>query len=931
MLPLELRQEFRSAYMRGTAIELRNQQNTGWAQRDPVELLRMTYPTADVQRALEAVSKASAGRPILLKGQRGRGKSHIMALLHHAFKSPDVVECWASEWAPRLQAKGLDAKRLATLKLQRGFLPLTETLSDQEYLHLWDAIFDLHPKGPYFRGKFEQSGNAVPAKSLIRDLFAEQPTALILDEFQTWFDGLHDQPGDQGPKRRQWAFNFVQTLSELATERPDLLVLIVSVRESSTDAYQQIWRVGPLLVDFSGETAKSDRKRLVLHRLFENRDNFATSDIENVAAPYASERVRLLYPDKIDSDKARLQSEVVECWPFAPELLDLMDDQILMAAAAQDTRDLIRILAEVFRARGSHTPLVTVADFHVDDDSCGVTSLLGSFATTADQERLREIAQRNLEALRETGLEVPHARSVISAIWMRSLATTSTPGGMRNELQLDIAKDGPVDDNAFTAELATILENSFNIHEIGTQEKKLCFKLEENARSKLKASARNDKLFEAQTAMPPGLLAVRRDQDFLLKTLAHLLRSPDSVSEPPSRPIVLDPNWERAPWANCPQQDLPQHWDRPVLLVVPVSCTNAKIPEVFGPWLAANVSFNRNMVRFLLQKPDLLRLFDDKDLLITARCTLLAKEWKESEAKYGELYKQFDRELRKDLAARFDRYAILANWNFQNPTACIFHTEPHGATGSGIPAAVEKHIKDNHFFSAEGEDFEQFIVGCASRNDTMKQVLLLLRDPPVDTEVIPYLGDSAIYEQVLRVAARDRIALNVNGTWYRREAGQLEDEALRFFKQKAFRTGKDLLDVQLGDPSKVGSTGLTVTPPVVPTLFPQPTIVPVGNGTTPVIEGGGTTPPVVVPPDGNNGAEVVTAPVIRRSLGAKSGVNLLGELEKWAFADGQKVTQASLTMNGISIKDLRDLCIKLPPKLLAELQIILPPEESKTS
>jgi hypothetical protein len=56
--------------MRGMAIELRNKQNTGWAQRDPIELLRMTYATADVQRALEAVSKASAGRPILLKGQR---------------------------------------------------------------------------------------------------------------------------------------------------------------------------------------------------------------------------------------------------------------------------------------------------------------------------------------------------------------------------------------------------------------------------------------------------------------------------------------------------------------------------------------------------------------------------------------------------------------------------------------------------------------------------------------------------------------------------------------------------------------------------------------------------------------------------------------------------------------------------------------------
>ena len=281
------------------------------------------------------------------------------------------------------------------------------------------------------------------------------------------------------------------------------------------------------------------------------------------------------------------------------------------------------------------------------------------------------------------------------------------------------------------------------------------------------------------------------------------------------------------------------------------------------------------------------------------------------------LYKEFDRGLRKELASRFDRYAILATWNFQNATSSVFHVEAHGASGSGIPASVEQRIKDNHFYSAEGEDFEQFIVACAGRNETMKQVLLLLRDPPVDTEAIPYLGDSAIYEQVLRVAARDRIALNVNGTWYRREAGQSEDDALRFLKQRAFRTGKDLHDVQLGDPGKIGSGGLAIAPPISPT--PPPVDVPAVEPKPPIPP----LPPIEPPPP--------LPPVIRRSLGAKSGVNLLGELEAWAFADAQKVTQASLTMNGISIKDLRDLCIKLPPKLLAELQIILPPEGGKPS
>jgi hypothetical protein len=61
----------------------------------------------------------------------------------------------------------LQIDKLKGLNLQRGFKPLSETLSNQEYPHLWDVLFDHHPKGPYYKGKFEQSGNLVPAKSLL--------------------------------------------------------------------------------------------------------------------------------------------------------------------------------------------------------------------------------------------------------------------------------------------------------------------------------------------------------------------------------------------------------------------------------------------------------------------------------------------------------------------------------------------------------------------------------------------------------------------------------------------------------------------------------------------------------------------------------------------------------------------------------------------
>src|SRR5208283_4020945 len=121
-------------------------------------------------------------------------------------------------------------------------------------------------------------------------------------------------------------------------------------------------------------------------------------------------------------------------------------------------------------------------------------------------------------------------------------------------------------------------------------------------------------------------------------------------------------------------------------------------------------------------------------------------------------------------------------------------------------------------------------------------------------------------------------------------------------RQRAWCSGQAMFAVQLGEPSQVGGSGVAVlvTSPVTPTgtvisqPSPGPTVV------TPLPN------PITIPITGD---PTSTPPIIRRSLGAKTGVNLLGDLETWALPDAQKVTQASLTFNGVSVKELRDLCM----------------------
>ena len=93
----------------------------------------------------------------------------------------------------------------------------------------------------------------VPSIDLLLEMFKAQPTALLLDEFQTWYDGLTNTRNIRGGTGRSISFRL---LSEIANDHPDLLIFVTSIRDNQSQAYQQIHRINPVLVDFQGAQAK---------------------------------------------------------------------------------------------------------------------------------------------------------------------------------------------------------------------------------------------------------------------------------------------------------------------------------------------------------------------------------------------------------------------------------------------------------------------------------------------------------------------------------------------------------------------------------------------------------------------------------------------------------------------------------------------------
>lgn len=911
MLGLNLRQEFKGKRLKGTAIELSNESNTGATQIAAAQFLEITYPTHDLLKGIEAVGP-NQGRPVVVIGERGLGKSHLMAALFHAVHDPVSTGAWLKSWATTLNDPVIGA-----IPLRDGMLVIGESLHRQRYKFLWDLLFEQHPHGSYIRGKWEGMGSAktdIPSDQLILELLRHTPTMLLLDEFQTWYDGLTNTK--QYPWKN-WAFNFIQILSEISKEHPDLLALVVSVRNGDTDAYQQIYRVNPVQIDFkaggSPERIQHDRRRMLLHRLFENRIQISPTGIDGLIAVHVSEFLRLLNTPA--SEHERKRRDFGETWPFAPHLLQLLEDQVLIATDAQETRDLIRILANLFKSRGEDEPILTAADFRLEDDSTGIGALLNSVANQQHRS-LRDKALRNItsvvEAVPNHASVAPHLHEIVGSLWLRSIAVGNLAGAEPAALQVDITRQKPLDENAFQVELATIVENSFNIHQDG---QRLVFREDENPQAKLMACARNDKLFSDGS-----------DLAQLAKEIRYVVGGSEEVAKT-FRVIALSKAWMTDPWSQLEESEHPGRWDeRLPILVVPEEVD--KIGARLGRWVKDHLQKRRNIVRFLLPRSGSSPVFYDRDLLVLARAEMKALEWSNQSPEYRKLHTKYQGELRDILKKRFDRFAVLHRWNFADPAQCEFHIEAVKATGVQIPEAIETALVNDLFVP---EDFADLVLTAASDNASVGKLLRELQEPrPAGQDCIPWLGETAMKERILRLCARGKIAINLRGMEYLQAMpGEDEDIAWRRLRPKLSYTGRQLDEVFLLSPSAVPATGGAA--PAGPTTVPPPGglfgggAAPSGApvGTPSSVPSGGSPMPGDSTAAGGGSIFNGASPKARTNLAnpPTSPLNLIGKLEGWGIGPATPVSEVTIKVSTATGAQLRELLKKLPDGMTFELSL----------
>ena len=903
MLGLMLREEFQGRRLKGTSIELSNENKNGATQISAREFLEITYPTHDILKGIEAVGP-DHGRPVVVIGERGLGKYHLMAVLYHAVSDATATAAWLREWGVIL-----NEPQIGKISLRNDMRVIGESLHRQRYKFLWDLLFERHPHGAYIKGKWEGMGSVktdIPSDQLILEMLRHSPTMLLLDEFQTWYDGLTNTK--QYPWRT-WAFSFIQILSEIAKEHPDLLVLVVSVRNGDTDAYQQIHRVNPLQIDFKAggnpERIQQDRRHMLLHRLFRNRQQISGGDITSLISKHVDEYFRLFGVPS--SEQQRKHKEFVESWPYAPHLLQLLEDQVLVATDAQETRDLIRILANLFKSCGGNVPILTAADFRLDDDSAGIGALLDSVAN--QQHRiLREKALRNItsviDAVPDYATKIPHLQEIIGSLWLRSISVGNLTGAEPAALQVDITQESAIDDNAFQVELTTIVENSFNIHHWGTR---LLFREEENPQAKLMACARNDRLFLDGS-----------DLTQLAKEIRYVIGGSADIAKM-FRVIALPKSWQSDPWAPLDESEHPASWDdRLPILVLPEGSDN--LNEVLGRWLKEHLQKRRNTIRFLLPRMGSSNAFYDRDLLILSRASMKSQEWSEQNAEYNKLHIKYQGDLRDALKKRFDRFAVLHQWNFVDPSQCKFHVESLRVQGDRIPEAIEGALANDLFIP---EDFECFVLEAASNNSSIGKLLRELQEPrPVGKDCIPWLGETSMKERVLKLCAQGKLAINLRGTEYLQALpGEDENTAWRRLRSKLSYTGRQLEEIFLALPSAIPTMGgKPQTASINPSSSGESVFVGSSPSSVPIQSNG----PIGVSESIGSGIFTTGSTFnhgVCMSTPETSPINLIGKMESWGINSATPVVQITIKVSSANGAQLKELLKKLPDGMLFELSL----------
>jgi hypothetical protein len=443
----------------------------------PADFLELTYPTTDVQRLVQKLHDRFAGSGdapglFLMEGLKGSGKSHMLLLAYHLLKSQSAARTW-------LATHGIQCA------LPEDIVVVVNKFTDFPLYSIWDFVFE------QLTGRTPATSVVQPSLDDVQRALGGRRLVLIFDELEQGIRVITDH----AVKAQNIAF--LQMLSEWST-RSDQVTMLASIYSDQEEPGSTLKRVQPhVRIRFEHS---SDQSHIVLHRLFEN---YLTFDHER-AAPVVDSYLNLWARHfSVGADDYR--SRLLECYPFLPELLELILRRVPARGGFQSVRGALGFLANMVRLSHERADIVTAAHAPLSDRE--VAARLSDLDTSGDLVRK---ARMNADEIAQMGM--PLAGDIAATAMLYTLTSSGRMvGATRDELLKHVLRPG-VDINDFERALLAFQKFAAHFH---LREGRYYFDLEENTEAKVEyESLRVDAGDPSNTNARRALHTLWRDEIF---------------------------------------------------------------------------------------------------------------------------------------------------------------------------------------------------------------------------------------------------------------------------------------------------------------------------------------------------------------------------------------------------------------------------------
>lgn len=365
------------------------------ADRDFV--LRATYPTEQLRSLLEHICQKLSGTHskgiAVVRGDYGSGKSHTMLALYHLVTAGEEAKETLNQWG--IKAKIPDNSRVAAAQL-RSEDPDT----------LWELIFERTGE----KDLFEQIGD-YPKREEWASLGHKQPTLIILDELEEWFEG-------QDEVMKTHTKNALSNLIE-ASQLPDVpLAVTVTVYGTNDELMTRINRLQPPVYDVG---TASEREKIIRHRLVDELDELKA---KQVVKSYIDNYQKISGDLPSLVNLADLRKEMEESYPFHPHFLRQAHQVYSGMSRSESTRGIVAVCATLLRQKAKKRDLILTGDLDITDEDIA-----------SDLRKLDpELVQNATEDLRQRFSDISQAANIVGTVLLHSFSPHGTPGASSEDI-----------------------------------------------------------------------------------------------------------------------------------------------------------------------------------------------------------------------------------------------------------------------------------------------------------------------------------------------------------------------------------------------------------------------------------------------------------------------------------------------------------------